>query len=48
MYFYRPLSASLNDKLDLQDCLEVGRVAQVRRIKERIDTNHSEPHVDLS
>lgn len=30
MYLYRPMAISLSDKVDLQDCLEVGRVAQVR------------------
>lgn len=30
MQFYRPVATSLSDKVDLQDCLEVGRVAQVR------------------
>lgn len=30
MYLYRPLAVSLSDNIELQDCLEVGRVAQVR------------------
>ncbi|KAI5614004.1 DNA (cytosine-5-)-methyltransferase 3 beta, duplicate a isoform X1, partial [Silurus asotus] len=29
----RPLAISLNDKVDLQDCLEVGRVAQFNKVR---------------
>ncbi|KAF4072265.1 hypothetical protein AMELA_G00261170 [Ameiurus melas] len=29
----RPLSVSLNDKVELQDCLEVGRVAQFNKVR---------------
>lgn len=28
-FFFRPLATSLDDKITLQDCLEVGRTAKV-------------------
>lgn len=48
MLLHRPMAVSLNDKIDLQECLESGRVAQVRMRKECIDINHCKPQIDLS
>lgn len=48
MLLHRPMAVSLNDKIDLQECLEVGRVAQVRMRKECIDIKFCEPQTDLS